>query len=101
MYAQPPTAAAMPQQSHFPKQAGQPYNLNTSSSSLGVNDDYYGRVSTSSLSTKEPSYMYNVPNQNQPPSNVQKQQQQQQHHHQQQQRTNNHAYNNQQQRSYQ
>lgn len=100
MYAQPPTA--MPQQGHLPKQPGQQYNLNTSSSSLGVNEDYYGRVSSSSLSTKDPSYMYNAPNHTQQGSNVQRQQasQQQQSQQQQQQRTNTNAYNNQQ-RSYQ
>jgi hypothetical protein len=104
MYAQPNTTLA--QQAHVSKQQGQQYNQNNSSSSLGVNEDYYGRgASSSALSNKESSYMYTVPSQTQHMSsqsvgqqqNASKQQQQQQ---QQQQRASANVYNNQH-RSYQ
>ena len=113
MYAPPNAAMAQQhqQQQHqhqhqhqqVSKQQGQQYNQNPSSSTIGVNDDYYGRGSSSAVSNKDAQYMYAVPSQaQQMPAqsagqqhHVNKQQQQQQQ--QQQQRTGGvNAYNNQQ-----
>ncbi|CAF3866124.1 unnamed protein product [Rotaria sordida] len=93
MYAQ--AATTMPQHQQAPKQQGQQYNQNNSSTGIGGNEAYYARGSSSS--NKEGQYMYTAPTQPQhvqtqsagQQQNVNKQQQQQQ-------RTSSNVYNNQQ-----